>query len=1446
MRRLLAISLFSCLSILLHAQAIDDYRSNVTTGNWGTAANWQRFNGTIWVTASSAPSSTNGAIEIRSGHSITIPNSGGGTITADQITINGTLTINTNAQLLAGVNASFLIVNGILDNNGGAITASTSTLVVNGTLNQNSSGSTITGSAITFQNGSTFNHKFSGGALATATWNTGSTCAIAISTNNPSMPTNVNQNFHHFTVTITSGTGTIANFGFTGSSTISGNFTFSSSRPVTLSSTGYTLQVNGDFTNSGAGTVTLTSSGTAQLNLRGNFTQSAGSITTSGTGNINFSGSGVVQSYSRTGLIPGLVNFSIASGAIVDFGTNTITGTGTFALSGEMRTGISTGLNGTLANSGTKTFNSNSTITYNGSVTQAIGTTYPANPASGINVTINNSSGVVNTSATTTIVTGTLSLQSGTLTVAAGQTLQLDGTVSRTSGSISANGANLTINGSGSLGVSPFPFSGDQTINNLIVNRPSGTITLQNNITLNNGFALTLTSGTLSLASQTLTLNGNAVVTSGLISGTSSSTFNIGGNGTLSTFNFAPGGNILGTLNVNRSGAAVAFGGDFTISNTLNITIGTLSAGATTITMQGTTWTVDDASGGIFSAGTGLVIFDAVTSVTYGTTANTSFNNIQLNAGRTLSFPSAATVRISGNIDFDSGATFDCGSTGVVFLNGASTQTFNGGSHSFNNITVNKSGGNVTLTGIVNLKAVLDVQSNTDFQSNGNLTLVSTADDPESTGSIAALLGTAGVSGSVNVQRFISAEGTLFRYIGSPLSNTSVSNWIDDFAITGNFSGASTTDPVSGQSTFCGTTINSTSPSLYYYKESSAGSKSKGYVAYPPSLSSPITPGLGYSVNIRETCFRTVLIDASGPINNGPISLPVTFTPSTGGVTQDGWNLVSNPYPSAIYWGGAGWTRSNVSSVIDVTDNASGSFITIIDGETIAQGQAFWIKADGAGTPVLNIDENAKVVPGASSSFYRVAKPQRDLLKLNLTKGNVTDFAFYRIVAGSTATFDKDDFPNQNNRLFDVATLVDTKQVAVNSVPTADCGDVIAIHVRDMTIGTYSFNVNREGVFENFDLVLKDKMTGTFTNLSEVTNYSFEVTSKAASRASNRFVLELRMPAINQNVNINSGNNILCGETNYQIQILNPQAHVSYFAEIDGVAVSDTLLQTNGALPLSLMIDKEAFTQSENLILIHAFNYCGQSLLLAQNVLVSKQPLQIAHAESKIICRNGSVLLVATGNNQAETYNWYDSEESSNPLSTSATYQTPTLAETKMYYVSAVNALGCEGPRYAVTAEVTHYQDAAISILSRNRFSSNSSTGNQWYYNDQIIERATNQTITATKSGTYRVDITANGCTTSAALQHSLINVTDTHPYLAYPNPLSSTDDLHVEILAEQIGSVQLINSSGTETNAVPMSLSAPGVWSSAIDMSGMPNGLYYLHIFADSKSTTIKVLKIN
>ena len=46
------------------------------------------------------------------------------------------------------------------------------------------------------------------------------------------------------------------------------------------------------------------------------------------------------------------------------------------------------------------------------------------------------------------------------------------------------------------------------------------------------------------------------------------------------------------------------------------------------------------------------------------------------------------------------------------------------------------------------------------------------------------------------------------------------------------------------------------------------------------------------------------------------MTLPVQHTPS--GFDGGGWNLVGNPYPSAIQWGPSGWDRTNVDATVHV------------------------------------------------------------------------------------------------------------------------------------------------------------------------------------------------------------------------------------------------------------------------------------------------------------------------------------------------------------------------------------------------------------------------------------------------------------------------------------------------------------------------------------------------
>ena len=132
------LKLIVCLMIsnVAFSQAVGDYRSNVApTGVWSTASNWLTWNGTDWVTASSAPTSASGVVTIVAGDSMRIESS----VTIDQVVVeaNGKLAIFANSgTVTCTINngtGTDLLVNGNLHYALGAIVTGSGTVVVNST-----------------------------------------------------------------------------------------------------------------------------------------------------------------------------------------------------------------------------------------------------------------------------------------------------------------------------------------------------------------------------------------------------------------------------------------------------------------------------------------------------------------------------------------------------------------------------------------------------------------------------------------------------------------------------------------------------------------------------------------------------------------------------------------------------------------------------------------------------------------------------------------------------------------------------------------------------------------------------------------------------------------------------------------------------------------------------------------------------------------------------------------------------------------------------------------------------------------------------------------------------------------------------------------------------------------------------------------------------------------
>lgn len=135
--------------------------------------------------------------------------------------------------------------------------------------------------------------------------------------------------------------------------------------------------------------------------------------------------------------------------------------------------------------------------------------------------------GDINFTTTTTIRSltsnGTIDLNGGNLNVVSGTAnanLVINGDISG-SGAISFSGANsnLTFGGTGDLSVD-FPVTAITTLENVTVNRPSGSIVFPQELTITN--LLSMTDGTLVMnaplnASNDITMNGGSLVMGGTL-----------------------------------------------------------------------------------------------------------------------------------------------------------------------------------------------------------------------------------------------------------------------------------------------------------------------------------------------------------------------------------------------------------------------------------------------------------------------------------------------------------------------------------------------------------------------------------------------------------------------------------------------------------------------------------------------------------------------------------------------------------------------------------------------------------------------------------------------------------------------------------------------------------------------------------------------------------------
>ena len=476
----------------------------------------------------------------------------------------------------------------------------------------------------------------------------------------------------------------------------------------------------------------------------------------------------------------------------------------------------------------------------------------------------------------------------------------------------------------------------------------------------------------------------------------------------------------IANLNVSSANVTAQLStNSLSILNQVNLSAGSLNPNALELSLAGN-W---NNTGGSLSATTGTITFNSSSAQSIFKSGGETFNTVQFNGTglKTLLSP----ITTNAGLSIGNGASLDISSanysvtvkgnftnngsfisrTGLVTLNGTTAQSIGGSSITdFYDLTLNNTAG-ATLTGAENLIGSLTLSNGT-FNTNAQVfTMVSTSTN---TARIAQITGTGDIIGNVTVQRHVPGGTTGWALLGSPISSAlTLQDWDDDIAI------SCPTCPDGYAANFL---------SVYTYSEQVAGAYDSPSSYIPLSgITDPITPGKGYWVYMGNGFNTTtdITLDLTGTVRKFAYTIPLNYT-NNGSATDDGWNLICNPYPSAISWAALRGTTANLDNAIYAynadLNGGTGGHATYINGisspavgsggigDNIPMGQGFYVHSTGA--TAINATEAVKV--SNNPVFLKSSSaPANALVRLQISSnGTVNDECVLYEQPGATNGFD--------------------------------------------------------------------------------------------------------------------------------------------------------------------------------------------------------------------------------------------------------------------------------------------------------------------------------------------------------------------------------------------------------------------------------------------------------
>lgn len=522
----------------------------------------------------------------------------------------------------------------------------------------------------------------------------------------------------------------------------------------------------------------------------------------------------------------------------------------------------------------------------------------------------------------------------------------------------------------------------------------------------------------------------------------------------------------------------------------------TLNAGSSTINVSSAgTFT----NNGTFNAGSGKVVFAGSGSVA-GTVI---FNTVEIAGG--VDFGSASTI--NGTLRINSGGYLSqtAGGAGIVDeadipVYGADATLAFTGTFDINSLASGwgtiptKFPNNLSIEGTAvttlsiarGITGNVDIASGATFNSGGNLTLRSSSSKTASMKNMGVF------NGNINSERYIAAANWAssqdgFHLLSSPVAAEAISGeWTP--------SGAGNDYDFYGWSELHQKWVN---------KKNVDPLDPPTWADFHPEANFNV--GQGYLV-AYETAETKIF---SGALNNGnqSVTLKLSGTPAVN--NSYGYNLIGNPFTSALDWTHASWgtENSNYGGVAKIW--SGGAFIDVVTADPVDTDVTI-IPAMNGFFVYTNVDENDFTIPAAaqvhsSDNWHKSVNNNTKVIKLKVKgiNSNLTQVSSIRFNSETTTGFDLafDSYfmPGYAPVFYSVS---EGKNYSTNALPSYDSETVIPF--------VFVKNENSEFVLELTNgiegepIYLTDKKTGTIHKLSENPVYAF--TSEAGD-SPDRFLL---------------------------------------------------------------------------------------------------------------------------------------------------------------------------------------------------------------------------------------------------------------------------------------------------------------------------------------------------